>query len=171
MSSQKQEKRYVRTDLACERRRADTTLDGVFYKEEEKDGIKKSVLRVESEAGERSIGKPKGVYITLSFKPLWQQNEEDLRRASDALSAVLLEMIPKEGKPSLLVAGLGNRFLTVDAVGPSALSKIVATSHLAALESELFASLSCHKISAVTPGVLSQTGIESAAFIESGLAL
>lgn len=161
----KNESAYVRTDLACERRRADTSLAGVSYTEEEKNGILKSTLRVESEEGERSIGKPKGLYITLSFKELWQQSEEELRSATEALSSVLLEMIRKDKKPSLLIAGLGNRFLTVDAIGPTVLARIVATAHLAELEPELFESLSCHKITAVTPGVLSQTGIESAALI------
>lgn len=156
---------YIRTDLACERHRADTALPGVTYSEEKVGDILKSALTVESEEGERSIGKPKGRYITLTFKPLWQQNEEEMTAATNALSSVLLEMIPKKEKPSLLVAGLGNRYMTVDAIGPSVLSRIVATAHLAELEPELFKTLSCHKITAVTPGVLSQTGIESAALI------
>ena len=169
MSSEKKKNLYVRTDLACERRRADTTLAGVDYREEEKGGILKSVLRVKSDEGARSIGKPKGVYITLTFKPLWQQSADELRLAIEALSSVLLEMIPAEGKPSLLVAGLGNRYMTVDAVGPRALSEIVATSHLAALEKDIFDSLSCHKISAITPGVLAQTGIESASLLAAAV--
>lgn len=165
MHKKEHDERYVRTDLACERRRADTTLPGVSYWEEKTGNIHKSILQVESEEGVQSIGKPKGRYITLSFKPLWQQNEAELLEGTAALSAVLLEMAPKKKKPSLLVAGLGNRFLTVDAIGPAALSKIIATAHLAELEPELFATLSCHKISAIAPGVLSQTGIESAAVI------
>ncbi len=165
MAFPKNEAHYVRTDLACERRRADLALDGVSYCEETKNGIHKSSLTVESDEGERSIGKPKGRYVTLTFKPLWQQSEEDLSDAVRALSAVLLEMIPKKEKPSLLIAGLGNRELTVDSVGPLTLSRIIATAHLAELEPELFSTLSCHRISAVAPGVLSQTGIESASII------
>ena len=165
MCSSQNEDFYIRTDLACERRKADISLPGVFYSEEKRNGILKSTLRVESEEGERSIQKPKGVYITLTFKEFYKQNEEELQTAAKELSSVLLELIPKKEKPSLLIAGLGNRYLTVDAIGPSALSKIAATAHLAELEPELFKSLSCHKITAITPGVLAETGIESAAII------
>ena len=169
MAREEQEKLYVRTDLACERKRADVSLPGIFYKEENLGEIKKSILRVESEEGARSIGRVQGNYISLHFKPLWQQGEDELRALSDALSSVLLEMIPRKGHPALLVAGLGNRYLTVDAVGPQALARIVATAHLAELEKEVFASLSCHKITALAPGVLSQTGIESAHLIAGAI--
>ena len=41
MAFPKNEAHYVRTDLACERRRADLALDGVSYCEETKNGIHK----------------------------------------------------------------------------------------------------------------------------------
>ena len=160
---------YIHTDLACERRQADTDIPGVSYYEESIGVLQKSVLHVASEEGARTIGKPCGSYITLSFKPLWQQNEQEIQEASVALSSVLLEMMPKKEHLSLLVAGLGNRALTVDAIGPSTIRKVIATAHLAELEPELFSTLNCHKIAAIAPGVLGETGMESADLIKGAV--
>ena len=167
MNSQKAD--YIRTDLACERRRADTEIPGVSYREETLGMIQKSVLTVASEEGEREIQKPQGTYITLSFKPLWQQGEEELSQLSHALREVLLEITPKKRDSSLLIAGLGNRSMTVDAIGPSVTARIVATAHLKELEPDIFHSLDCKSISSITPGVLAETGIESAALIRGAV--
>ncbi len=159
---------YVRTDLACERRRADTTLDGVSYEETQHGPIIKSTLCISDAQGASSIGKPCGTYVTLSFRPLWELDDAALTKIAALVCDTITDMLPK--RPSsdprtVLVTGLGNLHLTVDAVGPLSTQRILATSHLAVYEPALFHSLGCDKLAVFTPGVLSQTGIESAALI------
>lgn len=159
---------YIRTDLACERHRADTTLPGVAYEEEKRGSITISTLHISSKEGAASIGKPCGRYVTIGFSPLWQQNDDDLQKLSTVLADVLLSFaLPKKKEENrcVLVAGLGNRHLTADAIGPLCIRDIVATAHLSELEPQIFRSLHCDKIAAIAPGVLAETGIESAHLI------
>ena len=157
---------YVRTDLALERRRADTDTEGVFYAEERQGILTKSTLRVTSDEGAKSIGKPKGTYLTLSFPPFWEMDDGALTAVGAALSEALLSLSPKKDGLTVLVAGLGNRALTVDAVGPAAIREIIATAHLAKREPSLFKRLGCERLAAIAPGVLGETGIESALLVE-----
>ena len=161
-------KNFIRTDLAIERRRADTGIEGVTYTEKTQGEVVCGTLTVESEKGAREIGQPIGRYVTLKSKPFSKQTEDELSCEASLLASVLKEFCQKA--PShVLVAGLGNRALTVDAIGPLAASRTVATAHLAELEPELFSSLDCSKISVLSPGVLSETGMESAELIKNAV--
>ncbi len=159
---------YIRTDLACERHRADTELPGVFYEETAHGDVTQSLLHITSKEGAASVGKPCGQYITLSFRPLWEQSDDTLVEIASLLGAAVAKLLPKkhprDGR-TLLIAGLGNRHLTVDAVGPRCAQSIVATSHLAIYEPAVFRTLGCDRLAVLAPGVLSQTGIESATLI------
>ena len=59
----------------------------------------------------------------------------------------------------VLVAGLGNEAVTPDAVGPEALRNLIVTRHLKRTMPEVFAPFST--VSAIAPGVLGTTGMES----------
>ncbi len=161
-------KNFIRTDLAIERRRADTEIEGVSYTEKVHGEVTCGTLTVESEEGAKEIGRPIGHYVTLKSKPFSAQSEDELSCEASLLAAVLKELC--QAHPShVMVAGLGNRALTVDAIGPLAASRTVATAHLAELEPRLFSSLDCSRISVLSPGVLSETGIESAELIKNAV--
>lgn len=66
---------------------------------------------------------------------------------------------------SILVAGLGNRDITSDAIGPLTVKHLTVTRHIKELDPPLFARLGTLPLSAVAPGVIGQTGIETAALI------
>ena len=65
----------------------------------------------------------------------------------------------------MLVAGLGNRYIASDAIGPLAVRDITVTRHIKELDPALFGSLGSATVSAIAPGVIGQTGIEAVEII------
>ena len=167
---EEKEKLYCpRTDLACERMKADTALPGVEYREEEREGCRVSRLSVQSREGAEAIGKPEGRYVTVSFAPLWEVDDPTLTAVSRTVSSLLLELSEGlvERISSVLVVGLGNRYITSDAIGPDSIREMFATRHLAREDPALFARFSEVELSLLAPGVMAQTGIETQALVAS----
>ena len=151
-----------RTDLAVEAienhktaaalphvRQADRTLEGFAVHE----------VRILSEDAAREIGKPQGRYLTLELDALIRREEDAFPRACKALSTMLRELLPHPNDGPVLIAGLGNRMITPDAIGPQTADHVIATRHLVAQSPEVFADW--RPVSALAPGVLGQTGVET----------
>jgi len=157
-----------RTDLASERMQANTDLRGVSLEKHSDGGIETEVLRVSSAEGARSIGKPMGIYTTFSFPSPLEMDGDTKRLLSEkigtSIEKTLLRLSGKSepNRLSLIVAGLGNRALTVDSVGVVTAEKIHATAHIKEEMPELFRSLGAAEICVALPGVLSQSGMEAA---------
>ncbi len=157
----------IYTDLACERRRADTKTNGVTYKEINHGEICESILGIESDEGASSIGKEIGEYITLSFERIWRASEELKLEIENLLYEKLLYFIhgfyPDRSIKNIraLIIGLGNSAITSDALGPMTVKAINPTSHILKYEPKLFEMLDCGLLSAIAPGVMAQTGIEA----------
>ncbi len=152
-----------RTDLAAE---LDLTDKNNISEHTEKHGnITVSTVEILTEAAAERLGKPTGKYITLDIGKIWYASDEDFDFAaeliSDKLSLLAIELLGKEAE-SVLVAGLGNRHITADALGDETVCRITVTRHLRSLNGKLFGLLGGREISAVAPGVLGQTGIETA---------
>ena len=128
-----------------------------------------SILRVQvcTEAAARRIGKPRGCYVTLDCGDIRALEEGELERVCCALSVEIRDMAERMcGKRigsrfSVLVAGLGNEEITADAVGPETVRRLSVTRHLRRLDRALFSTVGLCEISALTPGVLGQTGLET----------
>ena len=144
----------LRTDLAAERHRADLTTPGVDYRESREGSVGLTRLTITSKEGAREIGKPCGTYLTLTFPALFAMNEDEERHGAQVLTRCLAELLPQEDGHPLLVAGLGNRSLTADAVGPLTAERIPATGHLRD-----------SGICVLTPGVMGQSGTEAGTVI------
>lgn len=151
-----------RTDLAVEAienhktaaalphvRQSDRTLEGFAVHE----------VRILSEDTAREIGKPQGRYLTLELDALIRREEDAFPRACKALSTMLRELLPHPNDGPVLIAGLGNRMITPDAIGPQTADHVIATRHLVAQSPEVFADW--RPVSALAPGVLGQTGVET----------
>lgn len=146
--------RVLRTDLAAERHRANLSTAGVAY-EEERDGVVTLTrVTITSDEGAREIGKPCGRYLTLALPPLFAMEKKDAERAIEHLADCLHELLPKESGHPLLIAGLGNRALTADAIGPLTADKTLATAHLRA-----------NGLCIIVPGVTGQSGTEASALV------
>ncbi|WP_418993318.1 GPR endopeptidase [Agathobaculum butyriciproducens] len=151
-----------RTDLAVEAienhktaaalphvRQSDRTLEGFAVHE----------VRILSEDAAREIGKPQGRYLTLELDALIRREEDAFPRACKALSTLLRELMPHPNDGPVLIAGLGNRMITPDAIGPQTADHVIATRHLVAQSPAIFADW--RPVSALAPGVLGQTGVET----------
>ena len=154
---------YPYTDLACERRRAGIEIEGVDYSREQSLVGKWERLRISSELGARSIGRPKGIYDTLELMRMDLLDAEALEDCADEIARELCYMMDMEDvEPErLLVVGLGNPELTPDSVGVTAAGLVKPTLHISERDPELFGELECSRIAVMTPGVASRTGMDS----------
>lgn len=154
---------YGLSDLACERRRADLSVSGVEFKKSFDSGYLWERLRITSSEGAKSIGKPIGNYDTLTLTALSEFDDEEIEDAANEIAKELCLCFERIGTTPgrLLVAGLGNRDLTPDSIGPRAAEKIHATMHFKKFNPSLFDDSSYSEIAVCIPGVSAKTGLES----------
>ena len=159
-----------RTDLALEAREliqesAETTteIDGVIAREYKRHGCPVTAVEITSEAGERAMGKPAGKYITVEMQGLMRHEQDAFKRSVQAIADELRPLLPVGGMYGVLLAGLGNRDITPDAVGPLAMQNSIVTRHLVDKMPEEFGHM--RPVAAISPGVLGTTGMESAELI------
>lgn len=164
------EKYTVHTDLACESEIThDSGKNGTHFSEKKKDGFTVAKLTVESGLGERTSGKRQGEYITVFSDMLCDIDGERFSSLTAVISEELSSLMQKTlGKsPScVLVAGLGNREITADNIGPKTVDRLTVTRHLLIHNKSLFESYWHAPLCAIAPGVLGQTGIETAEIIK-----
>lgn len=158
-----------RTDLALERRdlyrKANNIKDeipGIETQEEEKEDIKVTRVKITNEEGSNAIGKPVGNYITIDIKNLRIASEEYIQKAAEVLAEELKNLynIHLQGNQDILVVGLGNMGVTPDALGPSVVQDIDITRHLLKYAPQ-YLEEGARPVSAIAPGVLGTTGIET----------
>lgn len=151
------------SDLAVERRRANTGISGVEYRQERAIIGSWERIRITSEEGAKSIGRPMGNYDTLATCRMDLMDYDRMEDAKNEVSKELCRLIDGTGiyPERILVVGLGNRALTPDAVGPKAAEAVEATMHLGKVNPELLESLDCSEIAVICPGAAATTGIES----------
>jgi len=158
-----------RTDLALERRdiyqkvNKLNEIDGIESTEEEiNENIKVSRVKITNQNGEQAIGKPIGNYITIDVKKLKIAEEEDIQKVAETLTKELKEIIDmhtdKQG--DILVVGLGNIYVTPDALGPKVINEIDVTRHIIKYLPQ-YIEEGTRPVSAISPGVLGTTGIET----------
>lgn len=160
----------IRTDLAIEAEplfRAKLpeaeSIPGLRCKEENRRGFSVSTVEVLDERGEAAVGKPKGRYITLELGALLRREENAFAEACALLADELRSLLHLPVFSSILVAGLGNRDITPDAVGPIAVDNLMVTRHLREALPEHFGSF--RSVCGLCSGVLGTTGIESGEII------
>ena len=161
------ERMRVRTDLALEARESfagsDTEVHGVIVEEDydESRDIRLTRVQIVSERGAREMGKPVGNYLTLEAPGMAVPDE-----ISETLAYYLKELMGEEKERSILVAGLGNRDVTPDALGPKTVSNLLITRHLIREYGKgVMGTERCSQISGIVPGVMAQTGMETSEII------
>ncbi len=158
----------IRTDLALETQEKmqedNIDLKGVRFMEEKIDkNLTVSTVVIETENGARTMGKPKGTYITIEAGNMDEEDEDYHREISIQLANVLKQLIPENKKElSVLVVGLGNRAVTPDALGPRVVDNLYITRHIInEYGTYAFGREKMNRISSIVPGVMAQTGMES----------
>lgn len=157
-----QRQAYAHTDLALElqeetEKDARSFGEGIHIEKRKRKGgrLKEVIITVKNAAGERLLGKPKGVYITLEGTDL-EKNDGEYHEEMSLLLAEHLEKLLGE-KKRVFFAGLGNREVTPDALGPRVIENLLITNHLDTLP--FFYKM--RTSTAVVPGVMAQTGMET----------
>lgn len=159
-----------RTDLADERRdlykkanKIENEIDGIEAEEEEvTDKIKVTRVKITNEQGEQAIGKKKGNYITIDIQKMNIITEEEAEKASQTLANELKKLVENkiQSKEDVLIVGLGNEEVTPDALGPNVIKDIEVTRHIINYLPQ-YIDENARPVSAIAPGVLGTTGIET----------
>lgn len=162
-----------RTDLADERRdifrKANklSEIDGVETENEQKEKISLSRIKITNEEGAKALQKPIGTYVTIDIKDLRLAMEDEIQKASNIVSDELKKILDAHvnEKDDLLVVGLGNVYVTPDALGPKVVSEIDVTRHIIKYLPQ-YIDENARPVSAISPGVLGTTGIETLEVLE-----
>lgn len=111
------------------------------------------------------IGKEEGIYYTLSSNAILEVNKKKYDDLINAFSNIIKEYLNyykvKKEDP-IFVVGLGNCNVTPDSLGPKVIEMINVTSHLFKLNIN---ENNMQNVYALSPGVMSQTGLETADII------
>lgn len=172
------EKYNIRTDLALEEKERfesdQVEVQGVILEEEydKEREIRVTTVRIETENGAKTMGKPVGTYLTIEAPNLSSPDEGIHREVSEELAKYLIEVMEKiipesEHDKEVLVIGLGNRQATPDALGPYVTDNLNVTRHIVKEYGKYAApeEMNC-VVSAIVPGVMAQTGMETAEIIK-----
>lgn len=167
----------VRTDLAVEERESfpgdGSEITGVSLREWHRadSHIKMTEVKIFDENGQKAMGKPIGTYITLEASKLSMKDEDYHREVSEELANQIERLLAGSDyrKPDfhVLVAGLGNASVTPDSLGPRVLNNLQVTRHLKVQYGDDFwMGRTMPVISGIVPGVMAQTGMESAEILK-----
>jgi spore protease len=164
----------IRTDLAreahqmaVEERGGTSDIPGVRTEENTEEGITTSWIWIDEQAGSEAIGKVPGTYLTLEVPALRSRDSMLEKRVSEHFAQQFSRFLDEVGiglDDSGLIVGLGNWNVTADALGPLVVKHTLVTRHLFELAPESVAE-GYRSISALSPGVLGITGIETSEIV------
>lgn len=158
-----------RTDMAVERneiyKKQNSLAEGIDGIENANKIIKDieiSKVKITNENGANALGKPVGNYITLDAKEIKNADEERIEEIAEIMADELRTVIGEHVSDTddILVVGLGNRYVTPDALGPKVVPEIEVTRHILEYMPKIMPE-DTRPVSAISPGVLGITGIET----------
>ena len=142
----------IHTDLVIEQ-----INDKKLIKEEVINNIKISRVVMDKN---NLLNKKEGNYITIELTDI--TNYEDRENVGKVLVKEIKDILNKNNikdNYECLVIGLGNKKSTPDALGPMVIDNILVTRHLFELNADVKEGI--RKVSAIIPGVMGNTGIET----------
>lgn len=158
-----------RTDMAVERNEIykkqnslAEEIDGIENANKIIKDIEISKVKITNENGANALGKPVGNYITLDVKEIKNADEERIEEIAEIMADELRNVIREHVSDTddILVVGLGNRYVTPDALGPKVVPEIEVTRHILEYMPKIMPE-DTRPVSAISPGVLGITGIET----------
>lgn len=163
----------VRTDLALENReiyqaaaKKEVEIPGIEANFDNSDyDIRVSTVKILSNEGSKALSKPIGEYVTIESEYMNDEVEKIDKKIIKKLSENIKKLINLEQISSVLVVGLGNSDVTPDALGPKTIEKLLITRHLIEYSPDLI-DKNTRAISAIIPGVLGTTGIDTCEIIK-----
>lgn len=165
---------FFRTDMAVERRdlyrtanKLEREVEGIECEEEKIDDIVVTRVKIINEDGERALDKKRGSYITIDVKKINNITTEKEEKIVNVFSNELREIIKKHvnSNDEILIVGLGNLYATPDSLGAKVVQNIEITRHIKMYLPEII-DKNTRSVSAITPGVLGTTGMETVEIVK-----
>lgn len=157
-----------RTDLALEVRETfeedNVEIQGVVLKEDydKKKDVRVTTVIIKDQKGSDAMGKPIGTYITIEAPKLEEEDESFHEPITKEIAKYIRQLAGDVENREILVAGLGNREVTPDALGPQVVDNLFITRHLIKeFGSGFLDDRKMGNVSAISPGVMAQTGMEA----------
>lgn len=159
-----------RTDLAMEAHELaqsnGRSVNGIDESHEEFEGMTVTRVTVRTKVAGRRLGKPKGTYVTLEAPGLRHRDPKLHERVTEQFANEMNRLLDLPEDASILIIGLGNNHVTPDSLGPMVVTKLFVTRHLFRYMPEVLGDGKGYRsISAVSPGVLGLTGIETSEIV------
>ena len=159
----------IHTDLALEDKERfesdNVEISGVSVEEffDEEHEIRVTEVKILTENGAKNMRKPIGTYITMEMANLVLPDEEYHRAVAQELAKHVGNLLHIEKEDyTALVVGLGNRDVTPDALGPHTIECLNVTRHIVKEYGKYaMGDNAVHMVSAIAPGVMAQTGMET----------
>ncbi len=162
----------VRTDLALEAKELAESgghpIPGVTSEMTEEEGVRITRLVVENEQGSQAIGKLPGRYVTLEapgLRGLDTGLQDQVATIFAREFEALLQRLGVRTDAKVLIVGLGNWNVTPDSLGPLVVENVMITRHFFELMPDDVAP-GYRSVSAISPGVMGTTGIESSEIVQ-----
>lgn len=168
------ENMFFRTDMAVERRdlyrnanKVEDEINGIECEEEKIDDITITRVKITNEEGEKALQRKIGNYITIDVKKINNITIEKEQEIIDAFSKELNAIIDKHVNKTeeILIVGLGNLYATPDSLGSKVVQNIEITRHIKIYLPNAI-DRNTRSVSAITPGVLGTTGIETVEIVK-----
>ncbi|BAF59936.1 MAG: GPR endopeptidase [Pelotomaculum sp.] len=160
----------INVDLAVEahdivRGQMGREIPGVVVDREKYENASVTIVKVVEDSAEQLMGKPKGNYITIEAPALRDNNRAAHQQVAEILAQKLASLLDIPEDANILLVGLGNWHATPDALGPRVIDHSLVTRHLFKYAPEELKG-GMRPVSAIAPGVLGITGIETAEIIK-----
>jgi len=156
----------IRTDLAMEAVQSAPNIPGVEVLEDDAaQGVHRVRVTITSEEGEKQVGKKRGTYVTLEAPELARGDTELDESCSKLLAEEIKNMAGDAAQGVVLVVGLGNHMITPDALGPAVCDSVFVSRHIHEYAPDAI-DARIGNVSAIAPGVLGITGIETGEIVE-----
>lgn len=160
----------VKIDMAVEAHdivRGDTgqEIPGVKMDRDHTEHAEVTVIHIQDPSAEQMMGKPRGTYITIDAPVIREPDKQAHNEVARTFAKHLRTLLKLSPNDNVLIVGLGNWNATPDALGPRVVHYSLVTRHLHQYgPKEAIAGL--RPVSALAPGVLGITGIETAEIIK-----
>ncbi len=139
-------------------------VSGVIMEKEDLSDVTVTTITITNKQGEKELGRPQGNYLTIEAPEIKYNSYLEHKNVAEVLAGQLQKLFEFKEESSILVVGLGNWQATPDSLGPKVVDKIMVTRHLFHYTPDEMKG-NMRKVSAISPGVLGITGIETAEVI------
>lgn len=156
-----------RRDLYRSANKLEDEINGIECEVDKKNDTTVTRVKITNKEGEKALDKKMGNYITIDMKKINNITTEKEQELIDIFSEELSAIVDKhiQRNEEILIVGLGNLYATPDSLGSKVVQNIEITRHIKIYLPNAIDE-NTRSISAITPGVLGTTGIETVEIIK-----